>query len=92
MEEKTLNRLFQLQERYYQLERLVSLPEVISDKEKFSKYSKELGKILPFLNKFRELKKIEKEISELKKILEENKDKDLILLAERELEDLHLRN
>jgi len=89
MEEKTLNRILQLQERYYQLERLVSLPEVISDKEKFSEYSKELGKILPFLNKFRELEKIKKEILDLKKILEENKDRDLILLAEKEIEDLN---
>ncbi len=91
MEEKVLNRLLQLQERYYQLERSVSLPEVISDKEKFSEYSKELGKILPFLNKFRELKKIEKEILDLKKILEESKDRDLIFLAEKELEDLNFK-
>ena len=76
-----------IEARFQELERLLSDPRVISDKETFQKYAKELAEKQPIVNKFREFKKIEKRISSTQEVLM-SEDEELVKLAKKELEEL----
>jgi len=76
-----------IEARFQELERLLGDPKVISEKETFQKYAKELAEKQPIVNKFREFKNIEKRISSTQEVLM-SEDKELVRLAKRELEEL----
>jgi len=76
-----------IEARYQALERLLSDPKTISDKETFQKYAKELAEKQPVVDAFRKFKKIEKRISSTQDVLMSN-DEELVKLARRELEEL----
>jgi len=73
--------------RFQELENLLSDSKVISDKATFQKYARELAEKQPIVNKFRELKNIEKRISSTQEVLI-SEDEDLVKLAKKELEEL----
>ena len=76
-----------METRFQQLERLLSDPRVISDKEIFQKYAKELAEKQPIVNKFRKFKNIENRISSTQEVLM-SEDRELVKLAKKELEEL----
>jgi len=76
-----------IEARYQALERLLSDPKTISDKETFQKYAKELAEKQSVVDTFRKFKKIEKRISSTQDVLMSN-DEELVKLARRELEEL----
>ncbi len=76
-----------IETRFQELERLLSDPKIISDKDTFQKYAKELAKKQPIVNKFREFKNIEKGISSTQEVLM-SEDEELVKLAKKELEEL----
>ena len=76
-----------IETRFQELERLLSDPKIISDKETFQKYAKELAEKQPIVNKFREFKNIEKGISSTQEVLM-SEDEELVKLAKKELEGL----
>jgi len=82
------DQLQKLEDRYQELEHLLVSPEVISDKEKYNKYAKELSGLGDSVYLFREYKKISKEIESLEIVCREKHDKDFLELAKNELEDL----
>ena len=57
-------RLKETEKRYNELERLLSSQEVISNREKFQQYSKELGELKGAVEKYREYKKVLQETKE----------------------------
>ncbi|MFQ5965358.1 MAG: peptide chain release factor 1 [Candidatus Scalinduaceae bacterium] len=89
MNEKILNKLKGMFERYNELEGLLSDPEVISDNIKYTSYVKEHGRLSKFASKYLQLDKTLKQKEETKTILSENNgDLDLHKLAEEELNNL----
>ncbi len=76
-----------METRFQQLERLLSDPRVISDKEIFQKYAKELAEKQLIVNKFRKFKNIENRISSTQEVLM-SEDQELVKLAKKELEEL----
>jgi peptide chain release factor 1 len=76
-----------IETRFQELERLLSDPKIISDKETFQKYAKELAEKQPIVNKFREFKNIEKRISSTQEVLM-SEDEELVKLAKKELTEL----
>ena len=76
-----------IETRFQELERLLSDPEVISNKEIFQKYAKELADKQPIVNKFREFENLEKRISSTQEVLL-SEDEELVKLAKKELADL----
>lgn len=80
-----LDKLAKIEEKYVELEKELAKPETLNDRDKFQKYSKELADIREMVEKFRELKKINQHIPELREML---KDSELKELAETELKDL----
>ena len=78
----------QLQGRLGELEQLLASQEIISNKDEYSKYAKELSSIRDKVYLFRKYKKIAKDIEELNSVLKESHEEDFLELARKELEDL----
>lgn len=83
-----LEKLEKEEKRYHELENLLSTKEIISDREKFQAYSKELGDLKELYQKSQEYKKIIKEIEDTKSLSREEEMKEL---AAAELEKLQRR-
>jgi peptide chain release factor 1 len=80
--------LQRLEKRYEELERLLSSPEIISDKNLYNKYAKELSDIKNIVSLFREQKKVKQEAQELQHLLLEKHEADFLDLAKKELQEL----
>ncbi len=76
-----------IEERYEELNKKVSEPDVIADTKLWTKLCKELSQITPIVEKYREHKKAETDISEAKEMLADKLDKDFREMVEAELED-----
>ena len=70
---KFSEKLEKIEKRHTDLENLLSSPEVLSDREKIEKFSRELSDLKEIVQKFREQKRLAKDISEIK----ESKDAEL---------------
>ncbi len=78
----------QLEEQFIELEKRLSFPEIINDKTKYQKYSKELNKISYAVNKFREFKQLNGEIENLTGIVNASTgEPELKTMAEQELRE-----
>lgn len=83
-----LEQLQKLETRYQELEQLLVSSDIVTNKEKYNKYAKELSGLKEPVSLFREYKKITKEIEELDAVLKEKHEKEFIDLAEKELQEL----
>jgi peptide chain release factor 1 len=80
-----LDKLEGIEKRYFELEKLVSDPKVIADRELFTKYSREFSGLKEMIEKYRAYKKTLKEIDMTESMLDEEGMKEL---AEVELDEL----
>lgn len=80
-----------IEERYEELNKKVSDPEIIADTSLWTKLCKELSQITPIVEKYREHKKAESDIAEAKEMLGEKLDKDFREMVELELDDAKQR-
>jgi peptide chain release factor 1 len=87
---KLINRLDAIFRRYEELSRLLSDPEILKNQEQLKKLSIELRELEPVVEKYKELKNIEKEISEAQ-ALAESDDEELSKLGNDELKILNDR-
>jgi peptide chain release factor 1 len=83
--------LQKLETRYQELENLLGSYETISDKEQYNKYAKELSSLKEPVALFREYKRLNKEIEDLRVVLGEKHDQEFIELAKKELEGLEAK-
>jgi len=83
-----LDKLEHVEKRYLELEKLVSDPKVISDRELFSKYSKEFSGLKELVDKYQAYKQVLKDIDATESMLDEEGMKEL---AEVELDDLRVK-
>lgn len=60
-----LNKLLKFENRYIELEKLLSSSDVLADRDKIQKYSKELSDLREIVGRFREYKAISKDIDEI---------------------------
>lgn len=78
-----------IEKRYSELETLLCDPKVISDKNQYQAFSKELSEITPLVIKYRDLQRVVSQIEELNHLLKnKDQDKEFCKLAEEELETL----
>lgn len=75
-------KLSKFEDRYTELEKLLSSPEVLSDREKIQKFSKELSDLKELVEKYRQYKSFSYDIEEIKR----SKDAELKDM-QKELED-----
>ncbi|MBM3251790.1 MAG: peptide chain release factor 1 [Candidatus Omnitrophica bacterium] len=83
---KNLN---EVEARYEELEKLISDPKVISDRNQYQKLTKELSRISEVVKNYREFNKVVSEIAELEHLsAAKDQDKELKELAKSELVSL----
>ena len=86
-----LDRLSSVEERYEELNRLLSDPVVVADYTKVQQYAKEQAAMREVVELARNFRKIQVEISELQDIAHKEIDVDLVEMAKEELEPLLAR-
>jgi len=78
-----------MEERFKQLSKLMSDPEIISDRSAYQKYAKDYAELRPIVEKFQQFKDLLKEIEETRSLMEgSKKDAELRQLAAEELQSL----
>ncbi|MFA5839194.1 MAG: peptide chain release factor 1 [Candidatus Margulisiibacteriota bacterium] len=83
-----LKKLETIETRYRELEELLSQPEIISDRNAFHKYSKELADLREIVNKAQDLKLV---INSRKEAEQMASDPEMKELAENELKELKVK-
>ncbi|MBZ4643735.1 MAG: peptide chain release factor 1 [Deferribacteres bacterium] len=73
--------------KYEEITNKISDPAIISDQEKYQKLAKELSEMKPIVDKYGEYKAVLTIIEEAKSILKESDDKELIEMAEMDIEE-----
>jgi peptide chain release factor 1 len=76
------------EERLEELEKLLSDPKIVSKSELYQKYAKEHSQLMRSITKYREFKRVEKEILEIENVLSSRHDPDFVELAVSELKEL----
>ena len=86
-----LDKLHAVEEKYRELESLISDPAVLADMPKWQKLSREHAQLAPVVEKYREYKKMREGLLEAKAIFDDNPDADMRRLAEEEIAELRPR-
>jgi peptide chain release factor 1 len=88
MDKKFLVQLKSIEEKVKKLEELMADPEVLKDQSKIQSIAKEHKELSEILNLYNEYKKVNRQIEEVKQLLNSTPDDGLRELAEEELESL----
>ena len=86
-----LDKLHAVEEKYRELESLISDPAALADMPKWQKLSREHAQLAPVVEKYREYKKVREGLAEAKAIFDDNPDADMRRLAEDEIAELRPR-
>lgn len=86
-----LDKLHAVEEKYRELESLISDPAVLADMPKWQKLSREHAQLAPVVETYREYKKVREGLLEAKAIFDDNPDADMRRLAEDEIAELRPR-
>jgi len=92
MEKSLRNKLEELEQRYLELQNLLTQKEVLEDPSRLGQYAKEFDELKEKLTLFCELKEIEKQIKELELILKEKHEAEFLKLAQEEYESLKTKH
>ncbi len=80
-----LNKLEEIKQKYEELGRDLSTPEIISDQKQFQKMMKKHSTMEEVVNKYIRYKELAQSISELKEILKDDSDEEMVEMASEEL-------
>ncbi|MGQ9493261.1 MAG: peptide chain release factor 1 [Anaerolineae bacterium] len=83
-----VDKLAQVEQRYEELERLLSDPEVATDYTRLRQYAQERADIADLVETYRRAKTIQQELEKTKSMLEDDLDDDMRALVEQEIERL----
>lgn len=81
------SKLDEILDKYKKITDLLSDPNIISDQEKYQKLAKELSDLKPIVEKYEEYKNVLAIIDEAKEILKSSNDKELVEMAEMDIEE-----
>ena len=65
-------KLQRAEDRYKEIEQLITLPEIVSDNKEYSKIMKEYKNLTPIVEKFREYKDTEKQMREADEMMRDS--------------------
>ena len=86
-----LEKLKILEERFYELSKMLIQPDIISDQSKYIKISKEYKDLKTVVDKKNEYENVLANIEEAKEIIKNETDKEMIDLANQELNDAKIK-
>ena len=81
------NKLESLEKRYLELSNNLSDSKIISDQDVYPKLMKEFSSLEPIIEKYREFKKVSKDISDAREMLESNSDREFEKMLLTEITD-----
>jgi peptide chain release factor 1 len=84
--------LEKIEQRYNELEQILAQPEVISNKNQYNQYAKEIAKLSELTFLYRQFKKYKAEIAKLQETLTEKHDREFLSLVEHEISDLNVKS
>lgn len=84
---KMFDKLSYIEDKYEELSRRISLPEVIDDQQLWTSLCKEYSDLMPIVNKYREYKSAEKAIQEAHELLDSTLEKDFRELVQEEFDE-----
>src|SRR5437016_2328367 len=84
-------RLDQIEARYEELTNALASPEIVNDSARYQKTAKAHAEIAPIFEKYREYKDLTKGIAESKGVLVDEKDPEMRVYAQEELDKLQAR-
>ena len=82
-----IDKLEKIHERYIEVEKLISSPEVVSDMKLYIQLSKEYKELEPIINAYKEYSNLISNINEAKEILKSSNDSEMKDMAKLELEE-----
>mgnify|MGYP001380774418 FL=1 len=82
-----IDKLQKIHERYIEVEKLISSPEVVSDMKLYIQLSKEYKELEPIINAYKEYSNLISNINEAKEILKSSNDSEMKDMAKLELEE-----
>lgn len=82
------DRLNQIEERYEQIQKELMDPNIVNDIERMTRLSKEQSALEETVTLYRELKEIESTMGDLKEMIREEDDQDVVEMAKEELDEL----
>ena len=82
-----IDKLEKIHERYTEVEKLISSPEVVSDMKLYIQLSKEYKELEPIINAYKEYSNLISNINEAKEILRSSNDSEMKGMAKLELEE-----
>jgi peptide chain release factor 1 len=85
------DKLKSVEKRYNDLNQFLSDPKIISNQSGFQKFAREQSDLSPIVLRYRDWQKITRQLEEIKKILNEEKDPELIEMAQEDLADLEIQ-
>lgn len=83
-----IEKLVPIENRYAELTKKLSAPDITSDLDLYQKLSKEHRDLEPVYEKIQAYKKIHKQYQDDKKVINEDEDQELVELAQMEIEEL----
>jgi len=92
MDKTLINKLEESKKTFYDLTEKLADPEIINDYKKLTFFSKSRKELEEVVEDYEEYQKIQRELLENNKLIQEEKDQDLIELAKLEIEDLIIRS
>jgi peptide chain release factor 1 len=85
------DKLKSVEKRYNDLNQFLSDPKIISNQSGFQKFAREQSDLSPIVLRYRDWQKITRQLEEIKKILNEEKDPELIEMAQEDMADLEIQ-
>lgn len=85
--DSALNKLNILYEKYNDISEKLSMPDIVNNKNLFKELSKEMSHLEPIIENFKKYNNNIKEINDLEELIKNEKDKEIIKIAEEELKD-----
>ncbi|HZK17775.1 MAG TPA: peptide chain release factor 1 [Clostridia bacterium] len=86
-----LDRLKSIEERYEELGELLGDPEVLADMSRYQKYAKDHADLTDIVTVYREHRDVLEEIEDVKSLLDDELDEDMLEMATTELEELRAK-
>ena len=83
-----LNKLQAVEDKFLELESMISDPDILADMPRWQRYSREHAGLIPIVEKFREYKKVCQTLDEDKAMFNEPLDDDVRMMIEAEVAEL----
>jgi len=83
-----LDKLENIQKRYIELDQALSKPDVMGNSSKFQQYAKERSELTPIVTLINEYERTIEQINGNRELIESEEDRELVELAEAELDEI----